>query len=407
MKLYFQLAWRNIWRNKKRSLISLASIFFSVLLALLFQSVQDGSNDIMVDTVVDMYSGGIQVMGKDFWKKRSLDQSMEYRQQQVEAIRKTEHITNVTPRLESFALVSHGLATKVSPVVGINPITENNMTGLQKKLVAGAYLTIESKGTLVAEGLARALNLTVGDSIVLYGQGYQGVTAVGVFAIEGIVKFPIPEMNNAMVFLALPHAQWLFVAPNRITGLVIMIDKMSRLNEVKTSLQRWEDSKHDVMTWRDMLPEFVQSVAMNDASTVMILLILYAIVGFGIFGTVMMMATERRREFGVLISVGMNRWRLIGVTTLESIMISMVGAAIGASAGYPLMYYFYVHPIILTGDYAKAMLAYGMEPILPLNADVSTVILHGTIVAFCGIMSSLYPLFFIRRLHPVRAVQGK
>ncbi len=134
MKTYFHLAWRNLWRNKRRTLIASASVFFAVFFALVMRSMQEGSYDYMVDASVSMYTGYIQVHAKEYWDKRSIDKSMELSSEKIEQIDSIEHVTLVTPRLESFSLISYGNVTKVASIVGIDPEKENRMTDLKSKL---------------------------------------------------------------------------------------------------------------------------------------------------------------------------------------------------------------------------------------------------------------------------------
>ena len=120
----------------------------------------------------------------------------------------------------------------------------------------------------------------------------------------------------------------------------------------------------------------------------------------------MMMTMERRREFGISIALGMKRWRLMYITVLEALMVSMLGALSGIAASIPLIVYFYEYPITLGGDYGKAMLAYGMEPIIPFSIAPTVFTVQGLIVFGLGIVSALYPVLIIRNLVPVQAMRG-
>lgn len=407
MKYYLTFAWRNLWRNKRRTLLATSSVLFAVFFATAFRSTQSGQHDFMIQSSVSMYTGYLQVQGKGYWDERSFDYSFQLTDSLLAMLSQHPHITTINPRIESVALVSHAIETRISPVVGINPKSENEMTGLQKKIVNGTYLTDTSQGILISEGLAERLQVSIGDSIVLYGQGYQGVTAAEQLPIEGILRFPIPKMNNAMVYLSLAKAQLLFNADKRVTGIALMIDKAEQMPEIQEELSATVDSSLVVMSWKEMLPELVQMIQTDVASEIIIMFILYVIIGFGIFGTVMMMAIERTREFGLLISLGMKRARLIAVTTIESLLVSIIGAAAGTVAAIPLVYYFYLNPIPLTGDMEKAMLAYGLEPIIPFSVELSVFTSQTIAVFIIALAASLYPFLFIRKIQPVSALQGR
>jgi ABC-type lipoprotein release transport system permease subunit len=405
MKTYFQLAWRNLWRNKRRTIIASASVFFAVILALVMRSMQEGSYDYMVDASVSMYTGYIQVHAKDYWDKRSIDKSMEYNQTKINELSETEHVTLVNPRLESFSLISYGNVTKVASIVGIDPQIENRMTKLKSKLVSGKYLTKDSKGLMIAQGLAKLLGVGVGDSVVLYGQGYHGVTAAGQIPIEGTVKFTLPSLNNSMVYLSLGYSQWFFATGNKITTLSIMIDKADEINTVYTEVRKHFDKKYEVMTWSELMPELVQSIEVDNAGGIIMLGILYVIIGFGIFGTVMMMTAERTREFGILISVGMKKWRLNLVSFFESMFLSFIGVMAGVIVTIPILYYLHRNPILLTGETADMMLKFGLDPIMPFRFAPNIFIDQFLTVLVIAMISALYPLSYIRKLRPVSAMR--
>ena len=405
MKTYLQLAWRNLWRNKRRTLIASASIFFAVIFALLMRSMQEGSYDYMVDASVSMYTGYIQVHAKDYWDKRSIDKSMELSLTKISIIDSVKHVTLVTPRLESFSLISYGNVTKVASIVGIHPELENEMTDLKNKLVSGKYLTDNSKGVMIAEGLATLLKVEIGDSVVLYGQGYHGVTAAAQVEVEGIVKFTLPALNKTMVYLSLDYSQWLYAAPNRVTTLSIMIDEAKKINEVHAAISKLFDEKYEVMMWSELMPELVQSIEVDNAGGIIMLGILYVVIGFGIFGTVMMMTAERTKEFGILISVGMKKWRLSYVSFLESLFLSFIGVLAGIIVSIPILYYLKQNPIPLTGEMADVMLKFGLDPIIPFRFAANIFVDQFLTVLVIAMISALYPLSYIRKLNPVKAMR--
>ncbi len=405
MKTYFLLAWRNLWRNKRRTLIASASIFFAVIFALLMRSMQEGSYDYMVDASVSMYTGYIQVHAKDYWDKRSIDKSMELSLTRIDKIDSVKHVTLVTPRLESLSLISYGNVTKVASIVGIHPDLENEMTNLKNKLISGKFLTDNSKGVMIAEGLATLLRVEIGDSVVLYGQGYHGVTAAAQVEVEGIVKFTLPALNKTMVYLSLDYSQWLYAAPNRVTTLSIMIDEAKKINEVHAAVSKLFDDRYEVMMWSELMPELVQSIEVDNAGGIIMLGILYVVIGFGIFGTVMMMTAERTKEFGILISVGMKKWRLSYVSFLESLFLSFIGVLAGIIVSIPILYYLKQNPIPLTGEMADVMLKFGLDPIIPFRFAANIFIDQFLTVLVIAMISALYPLSYIRKLNPVKAMR--
>ena len=404
--MYLSLSWRNLWRNKKRTVIASASIFFAVLLAVLMRSAQHGSYAYMIHSSAKLFTGYLQVQGKGYWENRSLDKSISLPAAQIDSLAEIPHVTSVTPRLEAFALISHKANTKVAEVIGIDPAVEDSMTGLRSRIAAGEYLTRDAGGLLIGQGLAEVLNAGVGDSLVLYGQGYHGQIAAARLPISGILKLPFPSMNNSLVYLSLPNAQNVFSAYGRITSLAIMVDNIRHLTAVENMITAQLKNKYTIMTWDEMMPDLVQNIELDNASGIIMLIILYIVIAFGVFGTVMMMTSERVKEFGILISVGMKKIKLIWVTTIETIFISFLGVVFGFLGSIPLIYYLHYNPIYFTGEAAKAYETLGIEPIMNFSTDPGIFFSQSLVVLIIALTTALYPLFFVSRLKPVKAIHG-
>ena len=404
--MYLSLSWRNLWRNKKRTVIASASIFFAVLLAVLMRSGQHGSYAYMIHSSAKLFTGYLQVQGKGYWENRSLDKSISLPAAQIDSLAEIPHVTSVTPRLEAFALISHKANTKVAEVIGIDPAVEDSMTGLRSRIAAGEYLTRDAGGLLIGQGLAEVLNAGVGDSLVLYGQGYHGQIAAARLPVTGILKLPFPSMNNSLVYLSLPNAQNVFSAYGRITSLAIMVDNIRHLTAVENMITAQLKNKYTIMTWDEMMPDLVQNIELDNASGIIMLIILYIVIAFGVFGTVMMMTSERVKEFGILISVGMKKIKLIWVTTIETIFISFLGVVFGFLGSIPLIYYLHYNPIYFTGEAAKAYETLGIEPIMNFSTDPGIFFSQSLVVLIIALTTALYPLFFVSRLKPVKAIHG-
>jgi ABC-type antimicrobial peptide transport system permease subunit len=184
-----------------------------------------------------------------------------------------------------------------------------------------------------------------------------------------------------------------------------MIDKPGHLEEVKEKVEQLFDKNYEVMTWKEMSPEIVQSIEVDSASGIIMLGILYVVIGFGIFGTIMMMTSERTKEFGVLIAVGMKKSKLILVTTFETIFISLIGVFAGIIVSYPILLYMYYNPIKLTGELAEAMLAFGYEPIMPFSIAPGIFIAQFWTVLLIALLSAWYPFRYVQKLKPVNAIK--
>jgi ABC-type lipoprotein release transport system permease subunit len=405
MNMLFKLAWRNIWRNKRRSFITMASVLFAVMMACTSLSLINGINDQMVKNIVSFYTGYVQVHQKGYWDEQTLDNTFENSAKLQAELKANHHIIGMVPRLESFALASTETLTKGVMVIGTEASSEDKLTGLKKKLISGQYLQNDKPGVLVAEDLAKYLKVKVNDTVVLIGQGYHGSNAAGKYPVAGIVHFGSKDLNSRVIYLPLNEARILFDADNRLTSLALMIDKPNLAEKVAGDAGKKLGNDYEVMDWQTMLPELKQQLDGDIASKSLNRDLLYMIVGFGILGTVLMMMAERMHEFGILIAVGMKKWKLAFTVILETIFISLLGAFAGLVAVVPIMYYLNIHPIPVTGGLAKVYANFGMEPLIISSMD-PFIFLKETLIVFCiALVISIYPLWGVMRLDAVKAMR--
>jgi ABC-type lipoprotein release transport system permease subunit len=302
MKKTFIMAWRNIWRNKRRTLITTASIFFAVFFAVIMRSFQLGSYDHMIHQAIESFSGYIQIQDKEFFDDPTLDNSFEYDDHLIHSVNQVDNIKIAVPRVESFALASTGIQSKGVLVTGIDPEKENMLSGPENRMVkyrftneivneiintfelpkkqknllktnvnnsysslsrisldlaldkklekllfpiieekaafSGQYLKADDDGILLSDRLSKYLKASVGDTIVLMGAGYHGTTAANIFPVRGIVKIVSPELDNKLVYMTLKSSQEFFNLESKITSLNINLDDTGDMLETQDELKK-------------------------------------------------------------------------------------------------------------------------------------------------------------------------
>ncbi len=407
--MLFKLAIRNIFRNKRRTLITISAVAFAVFISSFLRSFQKGAWDNVINTSVNSYVGFAQIHSNGYWEDQNLDNSMVLDDHVKNVVSKIEGVNGYAPRIESFALASMENITQGVLVIGVDPKAENELTKLQDKIITGEYLKNGDKGAIIAEGVAKKLGVKTGDTLVLISQGYRATNAAGKFPIRGIFKYALPDLNKRLVYLNLPAAQDFYAAPNRLTSLALNISDAKIVNRVvknlKTNLPKEE---YEVMDYQELLPELTQARALDEGGSAIILGILYALIGFAIFGTILMMTKERSYEFGVLTAIGMRRWKLFSVVFWENVMVGLVGAIVGILLATPLVYYLHTNPLDLSAMGKDAVAAYesfGMEPLVPAAFEASLFLKQAFIIFLLTCLLGLYPLWKILTLKPVAAMR--
>lgn len=401
-----KIAWRNIWRNMRRTILTMSSIFLAAFLSLFTRSMQVGSYGNMIDNAVKLSTGYIQVHKLDYWENKSIDKTFISSEELLNSIKENEYITSIIPRLESFALTSSGKHTKGSLIFAIEPEIENAANKLSDKIIQGEYLVKGDDQIIVAEKLAEYLRVEVGDTLVLLSQGYHGVTAAAQYRVKGIFKFPIPQLNNQLIYMDLRAGQNFYAAYDRVTSYSIMISDPSELENITNSISNKIGNEYEVMTWEQLNKALVQSIQSDNIGGIIMLGILYMVIGFGMFGTVMMMTMERRKEFAVMIAIGMQRIKLFFIISIETLLIGTVAIVISIAASLPLLSYLYHNPIPLQGDLAEAMLEFGVDPIIPFSIDAGIFINQTVTVIVIALIVILYPLSKVLKLDILKSIRS-
>jgi putative ABC transport system permease protein len=405
MKMLLTLAWRNLWRNRKRSVITISSVLFAVLLATLFDSMERGSYERMIYSMVKYSTGYIQIQDVLYEEEPSIDNSLLF-DENIEALldRHSDRIAYYVPRIQNFVLAATDNLTRGAFVMGISPQKELRLNNMAENLVAGEFLSEADKDIVLSEGLAQILRKQTGDTLILLGQGFQGATAAGRYRIKGIVDLKIPELNNNAIYMSLPAAQWFYMADDRLTSIIIMPERARHTDRLASDLRAEIDGEwYAVLTWEQLLSDLLALMKFDMAGGMVMMMILYIVITFGLFGTILTMMIERQREFAMLISLGMKRSRLAAVCFLESFFISVSGIVAGILIAIPIVIYFYYNPIPLTGEMAEAIMEYGFEPVLPFSIDPSLFAKQARIVLILAFFVGLYPIYKVFRLNIMNA----
>ncbi|TVR75378.1 MAG: ABC transporter permease [Marinilabiliales bacterium] len=394
MKLFLTLAWRNIWRNKRRTLISMSSVLFAVMLAITFYSMEKGTYNRMIESMVTYSTGYLQVQDVLFEEEPSMDNAMLFDESVKSVLDDLSHqIELYVPRIQNFALVATDDQTRGIMVLGIDPFKESRLNNLTDDVVAGDFLDPDDADIVVAKGLAGILGVGVGDTITLLGQGFQGTTAAGMYAIKGLIDLRLPEMNNNTIYMSLPAAQWFYMAEDRLTSLLIMPYNPRHSRAIVNELnQRLDPEWYRAIHWEEMLEDLLRLMKFDIAGTMVMMMILYIVVAFGIYGTIMTMMIERQREFAMLISLGMKRGQLAVICFFESLFISVSGAVVGILVAIPVVVYFKLFPVTFTGEMAETFVDMGFEPVLPFSADPWVFVSQALVVLAIAFVIGLYPI---------------
>ncbi len=405
--MIIKVARRNIWRNKRRTLITSASVFFAVFFGLMMRSMQIGTFGRISDNLVSSYSGHIQIHKKGYADEKILNNSFESDKTEIKKIKTLKHVKYLVPRLESFALASSGNHTKGCFVTGISPEEENAMTKISDKITVGNYLSETDKGALIGDKLASFLEIGINDTLILIGQGYHAVSAAGKYPVRGILHFSTPKLNSSLVYLSLTEAQALYSAENKLSGIAVLLDSDKNTPLIKSEIQKiLNPEKYEVLDWGEIMPELKDLIQTKSVSSWVMLSLLYMIVGFGVLGTVMMMTVERKKEFGLLVAIGMKKFKLALTVFTETVFLGIIGLFAGFAVSLPVIFYYAAHPIVLSGTMAAMYQKSGFEPLVVFSSDFGYMLTQLIIVLIIILIAAIYPVLKIFKLKTIDAMRN-
>jgi putative ABC transport system permease protein len=232
------MAWKNLWRNKKRTVITVASVFFGVVFATIMSSLQDGTYSNMIKMSVKLSSGYIQIQHPEFNVNKSINNIFTLKESEFSRIKAIKGLKSISKRLESFALFSSDANTRGGSVIGIEPDKDKETSNIQNWISEGSFIEKGDRGVLLTYNTASNLKLGVNDTLVLISQGYHGVTAAAAYPIKGIIKFSTPQMNNLGAFMDINLAQEFFSTNDKISSAMIMVSDYKNVPDIAASIKK-------------------------------------------------------------------------------------------------------------------------------------------------------------------------
>ena len=411
MPIDLKMAWRNVWRNPRRSILTISAIAFASVLLVFMLSWQFGSYDIMINSAVKIHTGHLQVQTRGYQDKKSIRLVVPDPAAVGNILDDIPEVAAHTCRANAFSLVSSKERTYGVMVVGIDPVREAGVSTLKKLIRQGSYLSEDDTDqALVGELLARNLKVGLGDELVVLGQGRDGSVAATVVKIKGIYRSGMDEFDRSSINIPLKNFQDVYAMRGAVHEVVALGKSLEFVPEIKKAVAAGiEDIGNKdhlvVLDWMELMPGLIEAIQMDLYSGFIFYLILIIVVAFSILNTFLMAIFERTREFGVLLAIGTTPGRLCKLLLMESTIMTIAGIVTGIIAGSLITWYFQVHGIVISGT-SELLRQFGLpERIYPQLSTLSASI-GPAVVLIVTFLTALYPALKVRRLRPVEAMAG-
>ena len=406
MLLLLKLGWRNIWRNKRRSLLTILAVTFSVFLTIVMRGMQVGTWEENIKNMAKMFSGYVQIQRIGYQKNPSLQLCFVQTDSLRALVAGNQLVEAATPRIYGDGLASFKENSIGIMIMGISPATERRVSTFQSRLNQGTFFTEDSgSGIVVGHKLLKNLKASIGDTVVVLAQGLDGSLGNLKYRIIGTIKTGAAEFDGMGIFMGLGSAQELLGMENRVHAIVLSLRTLDDIPLVVAQVHQYLPPRLVSLRWDEVSPDVKQHMEVDTASAILYAGILMVIVAFGILNTVLMSVTERFREFGVSLSMGMPNSKLVVLIFLETAFMTFVGLTFGnalaAVANYSLM----THPITLGGDVAKLYEEYGFLPQVLSSVKFHLFRNASLSIFVIAMISCIYPAYRVAKLEPVQAMR--
>ncbi|MDL1964134.1 MAG: FtsX-like permease family protein [Deltaproteobacteria bacterium] len=409
MSIDAKMAWRNIWRNPRRTGLTISAIAFASLLLIFMLSFQFGSYEALINSSVKIHAGHLKIQAKEYQNKRDMHLIVPDPSAAGKILDNLHAIDAYTFRANAFSLISSKERTYGVIVTGIDPVREAKVSSLAKLIRVGSYLSEkDTDKALLGELLAKNLKAGPGDELIILGQGRDGSIAATVVQVKGIYRSGIDEFDRSTIHIPLKTFQDAYSMRNSVHEVVAVCKSLRDVSTAKKNIRKVinnQTNQYDitVLDWQELMPGLFQGIQMDLISGIIFYVILILVVAFSILNTFLMAIFERTREFGVLMAIGTTPGRLTKIVLFESMSMTMLGIIAGIIIGSIITFYFQVNGIDIYGS-SEILSQFGISGRIHPRLSILSVFSGPLSVFLITFLSALYPTLKIRKLRPVEAI---
>ena len=412
-----RLAWRNLWRNPRRTLITMAAIGFGYAMLLFVACLMAGLRHQMIESGTGLVLSDVEVHAPGYYPERPVDQTLggpdgTAVNSLLAAITANPRVQAASPRVYGYGLVSATHQSAGVEILGVVPDQEQKITALQTRMVKGSYLTGRMpKGVVMGDKLAATIGAKVGSEIVLLAPAADGSTGNDLYTVAGLFHTGLDSMDRGLVVMSLASLQELLrLPPGGIheVGIKLHDNDITAATAAAAALdaQLSKTLPVQVSAWPELAPELADYVQFNHRVTFILFFIFFLLAAMGIVNTMLMAIIERTRELGMLMAVGMRPIQVVGLIVAEAASLAGASLVMGAALGAPLLWYLQIHGLNLGGHRGAVSLGgVVVGPIWHGQQDLTAYAQAALGLAVVALVSALYPAMRAARFRPTEALR--
>ncbi len=405
MNAELTLAWRNLWRRKRRTWLTVGAMAFCNAILVFAITLQYGTYAAMVSNTLSIQSSHLQVLAEGYHDEPEIRSAVPDGLALAQRIRAAFPDYDVAVRAESFVLAATDERSNGVMIAGVEPANERRVSVVPAAVSEGSYLSSTGQIAL-GEALARNLAVDVGSELVMLGSGYDGSIAAGLADVGGKFDSGFAELDRSLVQIPLADFDSMFAMEGRVHRILINVPHIDMAAEAKIAVDELlaDEAGLEVLTWEELNPGLKQTIQSDIVSNWIVYCILIVLVVFNVLNTQLMSVLERIREFGIMQAVGMSSRRLIGLVMLETGLLAGLGLLVGLAIGFAIAVYCNVYGFAVPGM-EEMHVRFNMPERMYSTLSPFAVVLGPAVVFACSLLGAVYPALKLRGLQPVQAMR--
>ncbi len=408
MNAVLALAWRNLWRHKRRTWLTVGAMVFSNFLLVFMIAVQFGSYDMMIENSLKAFSGHIQIARSGYSSSPKMRAVLPNVQSVANELRMQWPEMIVSARAESFALASSEKRSLGIQVSGVDLDFEPLVSTIPGLIKNGRYLSDSTKDEMViGSKLAKNLKVEIGDELTLVGSGLDGSFAALVVSVVGIFETGMPELDRMVGQISLSRFQEHFSMGGAGHSVIVNLPSITLSDNYQSRMFQLSslNEEIEILTWHERHPEIKQAIQTDMVSAWFMYAVLIILVSFSVLNTQLMSVLERTREFGIMMAIGLGVGRLARLVMVEAFFMAILGFLIGSTLGIVLVVY--LHNVGFSFPGMGEMAAqYNLPERMYPSLSPLAIFLGPSIVFIGSILAAIYPALRLTFLQPITAMRA-
>jgi ABC-type lipoprotein release transport system permease subunit len=417
------LAWRNIWRNKRRSLIVISSVVIGLIAIVLTSGLANGMLQQMLFNQINLDISHIQIHKKGFNDNKIVKDFIPDYQKVESVLKNNNEILSYSKRVLVPGILSSADNSSGVMIKGINPGEESKVSVIKNSIIEGKYISTNKHDIIIGKKLAEKLGVSLGDKVVAMTNTLNGNIGSDVFRIVGIFRTANSEYDKRAIYittksedamLGLDEQNWQNSSlpenftedknvPERYYEFAVITKDFEKVDLIKKDLEAKLGGDYEVLTYKDLLPMLIYQMEIFKKSMIIINLIIGLALIFGIINSMLMSVFERINEIGVLMAIGMNNSRLYMMIVSEAFILGILGTVAGLTGGL-LLDLLLAHSGVNLGLFSAGLEAIGVGSIVYPAVLIGDIISSVLIMPFVAIIGALYPAYRAIKLEPIYAI---